>query len=142
MYSEEASPIERSPVGGSNVRVDSVAKVTGQTRYAEDVVMPGLLHAKVLRSPHHHARLRALNTDQAARMPGVVRIITATDIPGLNGLDGYSRDEPVLTPVGDTVRQKGAPIALIVAETRRQAEAAADAIQVEYQVLPHTFDAD
>ncbi len=142
MHGEETNAMERSPVGGSNVRVDSVAKVIGQTRYAEDMVMPGLLHAKVLRSPHHHARLLALNTDQAAQMPGVVRIITAADIPGLNGLDGYSRDEPVLTPVGDTVRQKGAPIALVVAETRRQAEVSADAIQVEYQVLPHTFDAD
>lgn len=142
MHGEDASAIERRPVGGSNVRVDSVAKVTGQTRYVEDIVMPGLLHAQVLRSPHHHARLISLNTNQAAQMPGVVRIITAPDVPGLNGLDGYSRDEPVLAPVGDTLRQKGAPIALVVAETRRQAVAAAAAIQVEYEVLPHTFDAD
>ena len=142
MRGEETSVIERPPIGGSNVRVDSVAKVTGQTRYVEDIAMPGLLHAQVLRSPHYHARLLSLNTDQAAQMPGVARIITAADVPGLNGLDGYSRDEPALTPVGDTLRQKGAPIALVVAETRRQAEAAAAAIKVEYKVLPHTFDAD
>jgi CO/xanthine dehydrogenase Mo-binding subunit len=133
---------ERRPIGGSDVRVDSVAKVTGQTRYAEDIVMPGLLYAVVLRSPYHHARLLALNIAQAAQMPGVARIITADDVPGFNGLDGYSRDEPVLTPVGDTLRQKGAPIALVVAESRQQAQAAASAIKVEYEILPHTFDAD
>ena len=131
----------RTIIGGSNVRVDSVGKVTGDTRYVEDIKMPGLLHACVLRSPHHHARLVALDIEQAAHMPGVVRIITATDVPGLNGLDGYSRDEPLLTPVGDTLRQRGAPIALVVADSPRQARAAAEAIQVEYEVLPHTFDA-
>jgi len=122
--------------------VDSVAKVTGQTRYVEDIVMPGLLHAVVLRSPHHHARLLALNIDQAAQMPGVARIIAAADVPGLNGLDGYSRDEPVLTPVGDTLRQKGAPIALVVAESRQLAQAAVSEIKVEYEILPHAFDSD
>jgi CO/xanthine dehydrogenase Mo-binding subunit len=142
MHGEETNVIERPPVGGSNVRMDSAAKVTGKTRYVEDMAMPGLLHAKVLRSPHHHARLLSLDTDHAAHMPGVVRIITASDVPGLNGLDGYSRDEPVLAPVGDTLRQKGAPIALVVAETRRQAEAATAEIKVELEVLPHTFDAD
>ncbi len=134
--------LDRPAIGGSNLRVDSVAKVTGQTRFVEDIAMPGLLHAAVLRSPHHHARLLALNIGQAAQVPGVVRIITAPDVPGLNGLDGYSREEPVLAPVGDTLRQKGAPIALIVAETHRQAKAAAEAIEVEYEVLPHIFDAD
>jgi CO/xanthine dehydrogenase Mo-binding subunit len=134
--------MEHRPIGGSDVRVDSVAKVTGQTRYVEDIVMPGLLHAVVLRSPHHHARLLALDVAQAAQMPGVVRIFTADDVPGLNGLDGYSCDEPALTPVGNTLRQKGAPIALVVAESRQQAQAAAAAIKVEYDILPHTFDSD
>ena len=132
---------ERRPIGGSDVRVDAAGKVTGQTHYVEDMVMPGLLHAVVLRSPSHHARLLSLSTGQASAMPGVVRIITAADIPGVNGLDGYSRDEPLLTPVGDTLRQKGAPIALVVAESRRQAQAAASAIQVVFDPLPHTFDA-
>jgi aldehyde oxidoreductase len=130
------------PVGGSAVRVDSAGKVTGETRYVEDIMLPGLLHASVLRSPHHHARLKALACDEAARCPGVARVLTAADIPGLNGLDGYSRSEPVLTPVGDTLRQKGAPIALVVAQTLRQARAAARAIRVEYEVLPHTFAVD
>ena len=129
-------------IGGSHVRIDSIAKVTGRTRYVEDLPVSGLLHAYVLRSPHHHARLLRLDPLGAAERPGVVRIITALDIPGLNGLDGYSRDEPVLAAVGDTLRQKGAPIALVVAGSRRQAQAAAAAIQVEFEILPHTFDLD
>jgi CO/xanthine dehydrogenase Mo-binding subunit len=129
-------------IGGSHVRVDSVAKVTGRTRYVEDLPVPGLLHAFVLRSPHPHARLLRLDPSAAARLPGVIRILTALDIPGLNGLDGYSRDEPVLAAVGDTLRQKGAPIALVVADSRRQAQAAAGAILVDLEVLAHTFDAE
>lgn len=132
----------RLPIGGSNLRIDTADKVTGRTRYVEDMQMPGLLHAIVVRSPHHHARLRRLDTTSAAAMPGVVRVITAEDVPALNGLDGYSRDEPVLTPVGDTLRQRGAPIALVVAESRNQAQAAARAVAPEYEVLPHTFDAE
>ena len=92
-------------VGGSTLRIDSIGKVTGRTRYVEDIALPGLLYARVLRSPHHHARLLGLAVAEAAALPGVVRIITADDIPGLNGLDGYSRDEPLLAAVGDTLRQ-------------------------------------
>ena len=66
--------------------------------------------------------------------------MTASDIPGVNGLTGYSRDEPLLTPVGDTLRQKGAPIALVIAESEPQARQALGLIQVEYEPLPHVFD--
>ena len=81
--------------------------------------MPGMLYAAVLRSPHHHARLLSLDTWLAAQAPGVVRVLTAADIPGDNDLTGYSHKEPVLTPIGDTLRQKGAPIALVIAEFTR-----------------------
>jgi CO/xanthine dehydrogenase Mo-binding subunit len=106
------------------------------------MVMPGMLHGKVLRSPHHHARLVALDKEQAEKLPGVIRIITAADIPGENGLGDYSRDEPILTPLGDTAKMMGAPIAVVVAETPQQAWAAAQAIQVTYEVLPHIFTSD
>jgi len=129
-------------IGGSAIRIDSRGKVTGETRYVTDIQMKGMLHAAVLRSPHHHARLIGLDVQTAAGLAGVVRILTAADIPGLNGLDGYSRDEPVLTPPGDTLRQKGAPIALVIAESQAQARQAARAIQVEYEILPHLFDSE
>ncbi len=141
--SEHSLPGDRrSIIGGSSRRIDSHGKLTGETRYAEDITLPGMVHIYVLRSPHPHARLLELDTSQAERMPGVVRVITAEDVPGENGLTGYSQDEPVLTPVGDTLRQVGAPLALVVGDTWEQARLAAQAVRVEYQLLPHVYTVD
>jgi CO/xanthine dehydrogenase Mo-binding subunit len=131
-----------TPIGGSALRLDSAGKVTGRTRYAEDIVMPGMLHAAVLRSPYHHARLLALDTRLAAQAPGVKRIITALDIPGDNNLTGYSHCEPVLAPLGDTLRQKGAPVALVVADSIDQARQAVAMIDAEIEALPYLFDVE
>jgi len=130
------------PIGGSARRIDSIDKVTGKARYAEDIVMPGMLHASVLRSPHHHARLLSLDTRLAVQAPGVVRVITALDIPGDNNLTGYSHNEPILTPVGETLRQKGAPIALVVAGSLAQARQAVTLIEAGLEPLPYLFDAE
>jgi CO/xanthine dehydrogenase Mo-binding subunit len=131
-----------TPIGGSVLRLDSAGKVTGRTRYAEDIVMPGMLHAAVLRSPRHHARLLSLDTQIAAQAPGVVRIITALDIPGDNNLTGYSHNEPILAAVGDSLRQKGAPVALVVADSLDQARQAAAMIDVSLEPLPHLFETE
>ncbi|MBL7161840.1 MAG: xanthine dehydrogenase family protein molybdopterin-binding subunit [Anaerolineales bacterium] len=131
---------EKRPIGGDIRRIDARAKVTGQARYVEDIDMPSLVYAKVLRSPHFHARLLSINSEAAAKLPGVIRIISADDIPGVNGFPGYSRDEPLLTPVGDTVRMKGAPVALVIASTPEIAQAGLQAIETVYDPLPHTFD--
>ena len=133
-------PSPRPIIGGDMLRTDSIPKVTGAARYVEDMVLPGMLHGAVLRSPHHHARLVSLNAAPAARMPGVVAVLTAEDIPGENGFSDYSREEPVLTPVGETVRMVGAPIALVVAETPGIAKAALAAIAAGYEILPHVFE--
>ncbi len=127
-------------IGGDATRIDALAKVTGQARYAEDIKRPDLLHARVLRSPHHHARLISLDTGKAAQLPGIVRVLTAADIPGENGLFDYSREEPVLTPIGATVRMIGAPVAFVVADTSEHAQAGIEAIQADYEILPHSFD--
>lgn len=140
--SSERDPLEIKVIGGSDLRVDSCGKVTGQTRYVEDILEPMMRYAAVLRSPHHHARLLGIDIAPAVQFPGVERILTAADIPGLNGLDGYSRFEPVLTPVGETMKHKGAPIALVVARTLEQARQAAEAIELKCQVLPHFFDVE
>jgi aldehyde oxidoreductase len=129
-----------APIGGSVLREDSVGKVIGETQYAEDIEMDGLLHIKTVRSPHHHAVLRALNVSTAEQMPGVRRVLTAVDVPGVNGFPEYSIDEPVLVPVGDTVRMLGAPVALVIAESVVQALAAVEAVDAQYDLLPHTFD--
>jgi CO/xanthine dehydrogenase Mo-binding subunit len=132
--------LSRSTVGGSTQRFDTALKVTGQTQYVEDISMPGMLHAYVLRSPQHHARLLSINTTKARMLPGVVRVITAKEIPGENALTGYSQDEPVLTPVGETLKQKGAPVALVVADSLAEARRASAAIEVSYESLPYFFE--
>ena len=139
----EGQPLTvREIIGGSPLRTDSIPKVTGAARYVEDIVMPGMLHGAVLRSPHHHARLVSLNTEPATRVPGVQAVLTAGDIPGENGLSDYSQEEPVLAPVGATVRMIGAPIALVVAQTAAAARAGVAAIEAGYEVLPHLFETD
>lgn len=127
-------------VGVQAERVDAWEKVSGGAKYAEDIHITGMLHIKVLRSPHYHARLVSLQTRNAESIPGVVKIITAADIPGNNGLGDYSRDEPVLTPVGDTCKMMGAPVALVAAETLSQAQTALQEIEVDFELLPHNID--
>ena len=133
---------ERPVIGGDALRTDSVAKVTGEAAYAEDITMPGMLYGHVLRSPHHHARLTGLEPARAETLDGVVAVITAADLPGENGLGDYSRDEPILTPVGDRVKMKGAPVAFVVGTTPEQARVGAEAVRVTYEPLPHTFQAE
>jgi aldehyde oxidoreductase len=127
-------------IGGNHRRVDAVEKVTGKTAYVEDIEMQNMLHAKILRSPHHHARLVILDTRKAAELAGIVRIFTAEDIPGKNGVPLYSLDEPLLTPLGCTARMLGAPVAMVVAESPELAQAGIEAIEAQYQPLPFTFD--
>jgi CO/xanthine dehydrogenase Mo-binding subunit/aerobic-type carbon monoxide dehydrogenase small subunit (CoxS/CutS family) len=129
-------------IGGSELRSDSVPKVTGAARYVEDMTLPGMLVGRVLRSPQHHARIVSLDAKAAKQLPGVVAVLTARDIPGARRFEDYSLEEPLLPQVGETVRMIGAPVALVVAETREAAQAALDAIEVEYETLPHTFDTD
>ncbi len=140
---EEPEPFaqsEKRPMGGSALRSDSLEKVTGRARYVEDMTPAGLLHARVLRSPLHHARLRSLDTGAAAELPGVVCVLTARDIPGLNSFVNYSQEEPILPPAGATLRMVGAPIALVVAAGPSAAQAALEAIQADLEPLPYTFE--
>jgi CO/xanthine dehydrogenase Mo-binding subunit/aerobic-type carbon monoxide dehydrogenase small subunit (CoxS/CutS family) len=130
-----------SVVGGSEIRVDALDKVTGAARYAEDIKMPGLAYAALVRSPHPHARLLKVHLEPAMAFAGVIRVLTAADIPGKNTLEGYSRDEHLLTPLGDSVRMIGDAVAVVVAESPEIAASGAAAVQVEYEPLPHTYDA-
>jgi len=128
-------------IGGSQVRLDAEEKVTGEIRYAEDIKMPGLHHAALVRSPLPHAQVLDIDPRPALKLPGVVRVLTAADVPGLNSLEGYSRGEPLLTALGDTVRMIGAPVALVVACSPEAAQAGAAAVRVDYRALPYTYDA-
>lgn len=125
-------------IGQSIERPDARDKVTGKLRYANDLKMPGALVARVLRSPHAHAQILAIDTSAAEQLPGVVRIFTAKDVPGNNGFGVVMRDQPVLAV--DRVRFVGEAVAMIVAENEVAAREALGSIRVDYKVLPAVFD--
>ncbi len=122
-------------VGDSAPRPDGPAKVRGSFDFASDLVAPGMLFGRTLRSPHPYAVVRSITTAAAAAMPGVRRVLTAADLPGVRfyGLDRV-RDQPVLVGVGETVRYAGEPVALVAADHPEQALQAIRAIGVEYEV--------
>ncbi len=124
-------------IGQSLARVDAVGKVTGATLYPGDLTMPGMLHMKVLFARRPHARIKRLDTRRAQAAPGVVAVLTAKDVP-VNEFGLITFDAPVLA--SDTVRWIGEKVALVVAETEKQAARARDLIEVEYEDLPVVSD--
>ncbi len=123
-----------SPVGGRFTRPDAVAKATGAIRYTADLTFPGMLHARVLRSAHAHARLLAVDTSRARAYPGVVTVLTAADVPGSKNHGVSQNDWSVLAY--DKVRYYGDAVALVVADTPKAAEGALALIDVNYEPLP------
>ena len=121
-------------VGRSVPRVDGVDKVTGRARYVSDLALPGMLHCAVLRSPHAHARVACLDPSRARAMPGVHAVITAADLAFCDLYYGPAfRDRPILAV--DVARYAGEPVAAAVADDLATAEAALDAIEVDYEPL-------
>ena len=132
-------------IGQPTQRQDILGHVTGRTRFYDDHAFDGLLHMKVLRSPHDNARIRNLDVSAALRATGVRRVITAADIPvNLNtllSLIGFGKDdEPVLAET--RVHYKGEPVAAVIADTEAAALAALDAIRVDYEQLPSVLDVE
>jgi carbon-monoxide dehydrogenase large subunit len=128
-------------IGTSIQRVEDERVLTGRGRYVDDVVLPGMLHAAFLRSPHAHARITRMAIDTAQAMPGVVAVLTGADMQRLANpmtiqmLPGY-KSPAFFGLATDTVRFVGDPVALVVAESRYLAEDARDAIEVDYEPLP------
>ena len=131
---------ELAVVGQPVPRIDGAMKTSGLQRFGADYYMPGMLYLKTVRSPHPHARVLKIDGSEALKRPGVVAVITAADIKGMNrhGLAGPNR--PSLIPIGDNVRYVGDPVALVAAETLELAEEAALLVKVDYQPLPAVFD--
>lgn len=121
-------------VVGTPVRkVDAAAKVTGELRYAGDLMLPRMLHCKLLRSPHPHARINTIVTAQAAEQPGVHALLTGQDLPKAYGVLEASEDETALAV--DKVRFVGDPVAAVAAVDEEHAEAALHHVSVDYTVL-------
>ena len=123
-----------SVIGKRNRKVDGRRKVTGQAIFTDDLQPARLLHGKILRSPHAHARIRAIDTSRAAAHPGVHAVITGRDLPIAYGIIPWTRDEFPLAI--DKVLYVGDGVAAVAADDERTAEAALELIEVDYQVLP------
>jgi len=129
-------------VGKAHRKVDATAKVTGVTRFADDLFLPRMLFAKLLRSPHPHARIVSIDTSKASALPGVKATLTGKDLPIPFGILPVSQDEHALAL--DKVRFVGDPVAAVAATSEEAATEALDLITVEYEVLrpfPDALDA-
>jgi CO/xanthine dehydrogenase Mo-binding subunit len=123
-------------VGTSLARSDAHAKVSGRAVYGADVKLPGMLHAKLLRSPRAHARVVAIDAAAARTLPGVRAVLTRDEIPpGVVPVYGYYiKDQPMVAL--DTVRYIGDIVCAVAADSEAQAVAALQAIRVVYEDLP------
>jgi CO/xanthine dehydrogenase Mo-binding subunit len=121
-------------------RNDAEAKVTGRTRYTDDLKMPGLLHAVPVYTDHVHARLIGIDSRAAEKLPGVVRVITVRDVPGQNRAGQILKDLRILAD--DKIRYQGDVAAVVVAESRARAVAAARRVRVLADPLPEVLDPD
>ena len=133
-----ADAVLRAVVGRSVTRVDGVEKATGAGVFAGDIKMAGMLHGKVLRSPHAHARIRSIDTSAAERLPGVRAVVTGKDVPALFG--PAIEDQPVFAL--EKVRHHGEAVAAVAAVSEQVAEEALELIRVEYEPLPAVLTVD
>ena len=121
-------------VGRPYAKVDAAAKVTGQTKFADDVMLPRMLHCKLLRSKIAHARIVSIDVSRALAAPGVIAVATGKDLPIPFGILPVSQDEHALCT--DRVRFVGDPVAAVAAVDEDAAFDALDLIDVRYEALP------
>lgn len=139
-------------IGQSVKRLEDKRFITGKGRYTDDIKLPGMVHAQFVRSPYAHARVNSLDTSAALAMEGVVAIFTGDDVKAVNGVpcgwqvnfkNGETMREPkhpMLVAIGDTVKHVGDAVAVVIAETKEIATDAAEAIEVDWDVLPSVAD--
>ena len=139
---------EYSVVGTRPIRHDGTDKVTGRARYGADIHMAGLLHGKVLRSPHAHARIKSIDATRALALLGVKAVVTSDDLPQPKGAVADLSEGAMQNPkfhsnmclANEKVLYKGHAVAAVAATTLHIAEEAASLIDVEYEVLPAVID--
>jgi xanthine dehydrogenase molybdenum-binding subunit len=129
------APCWRDGIGAPAPRYEGREQSLGERPFVGDLVVPGMLHAALRFSDHPRAVVRAIHTEAAERAPGVVRVVTAADVPGERVQGLLTRDWPVLVARGETTRYVGDVLVAVAAETRAQARAAAALVEVEYDVL-------
>jgi CO/xanthine dehydrogenase Mo-binding subunit len=139
---------EFNVVGTRPIRHDGAEKVTGRARYSADLNLPGMLHAKILRSPHAHARIKNIDTSKAEALSGVKAVVTSADLPQPTGILSEVVEGSMVNPkflsnnclAAEKVLYKGHAIAAVAATNVHIAEQALALIDVEYDVLPSVTD--
>src|SRR5918994_998532 len=126
-----------SVVGKTITRAEGPDKVSGKAAYAADRVLPGMVWGKAVRSALPHARILRVDTSKATAYPGVLAVVTADDVPDVL-IGRHLQDTPVLAR--ERVLFIGEKIAVVGAETREIAEAAAALVEIDYEALPAVFD--
>ena len=135
-------------IGSRPIRHDGTDKVTGRAQYGADLRLPGMLHAKILRSPHAHARIKSIDASRAAAMPGVHAVVTASDLPQPAGRVLDLGEGAMINPkflsnnclAAEKALYKGHAIAAVAADSPHEAELALSRIAVDYEVLPPVTD--
>ena len=131
-------------VGRSERRVDSIKLATGRGTFVDDIALPGLLHARILHSPHAHAVIKRIDASRARALPGVACVLTHEDVPRIpytTAGQGWPEPSPYDAVMLDRkVRFVGDRVAVVAAEDPELAQRACDAIEVEYELLPANFD--
>lgn len=125
-------------VGAAVLRPDVAAKLDGSFEYSNDIVVPGMLFGATVRSSHPHARVRGVDSSAALARDDVIVVLDSRDVPGATHIGHITSDQPVFAT--DRVRYEGEPIAFVVATTQEAAWLGADAVRVEYELLPVVDD--
>jgi carbon-monoxide dehydrogenase large subunit len=138
-------------IGQAVKRREDLRFITGAGQYTDDVALPGQTSAYFIRSPHAHARIKSIRKDKALKSPGVVAIFTGEDTKAINGLpcgwlitdvNGQPMKEPKHPVLAEgKVQHVGDQVAVVIAETLRQAKDAAELVEIDYEVLPAVVDA-
>jgi 4-hydroxybenzoyl-CoA reductase subunit alpha len=133
------NPADASAVIGSRLgKVDGISKSTGRALYTDDIALPGMLHGRILRSPHAHARILSIDASEAEAMDGVHAVITGADMPEPYCIIPWTRDEQALCT--DRVRFIGDAVAAVAAVDEDTAIRALERIRVLYEPLPSFLD--
>ena len=127
-----------SVIGRPQRKLDGLDKSTGRARYTDDIALPGMLHGKILRSPHPHARILSIDTSEADALPGVFATVTGVEMPTPYGIIPWTPDEQALAT--DKVRYIGDAVAAVAAVDEDTANRALELIRVEYELLPPILD--
>jgi selenium-dependent xanthine dehydrogenase len=128
-------------VGTSGLRYEGLELSLGDKPYVDDMLLPDTLHGAFHLAAHARADVVTIDVTAAAAMPGVVRVLTATDVPGALRVGLIHKDWPIFIPEGGRTSYLGDVLAMVVAEDRETARAAAQLVEVEYRTLPPIVDA-